>query len=192
MIVVQYRRSFNDHRSMIVVVLVVVFAIPVVIFTIPVAVVQPPAFPVMIVVRMAPISTLVGRTLPTPRHPPVVMPIRGPIPFDPDVARARNRPTLLVAQRWWWRSDVHPDLCRSRDGESDSEQYSAHPIQFHSGFSRMLGSRVRNPFVELPPSPPRPPALFTSWYWYGPSLVSWNHRVRRKFWLRSLNLNDLE
>jgi len=36
------------------------------------------------------------------------------------------------------------------------------------------------------------PALFISWYWYPPPpLASWNHRVRRKFWLWSLNLNDL-
>src|SRR4029077_20484045 len=111
---------------MIVVVLVVVFAIPVVIFAIPVAFMQPPAFPVMIVVGMAPIRPFVGRTLPTPRHPPVVTPIRGPIPFDPDVAWARNRPTLLVTQRRWRASDVHGNLCRSRDGESDCEQYSAY------------------------------------------------------------------
>ena len=110
------------------VVIVVVPAIPIVVLTIPVAFMQSPAFTIMIVVRMKPICSFVGRTLPMPCHPPVVMPIRGPIPLNPNVARAWNRPTLLVAQRRWWGSDVHPNLCRSRDGESDSEQYSAYPI----------------------------------------------------------------
>src|SRR6266478_5202392 len=133
----------------------VVLAIPVVVLTIPVAFMPSPAFAVVIVVRMIPIRPFVGRTLPTPRHPPVVMSIRGPVPLDPDVARARNRPTLLVTQRRRRASDIHGNLCRSRDGKSDCEQYSAYPIQFHSGFSRMLGFRVRNPFGKLPP-PPRP------------------------------------
>src|SRR5216684_5384666 len=104
-----------------IVVIVVMSAIPVVVLMIPVAFMQPPAFTIVIVVGMRPIRALVGRTVPTPRHPPVVMPIRGPIPFDPDVARARNRPTLLVTQRRWCASDVHGNLCRSRDGESDCE-----------------------------------------------------------------------
>jgi hypothetical protein len=114
-----------------IVVIFVVSAIPVVILMIPVAFVQPPAFTIVIIVRMKPIRPFVGRALPVPFHPSVVMPIRGPVPLDPDEARARNRPAPLVTHRWWWRSDVHPDLCRSRDGESDCEQYSADPIQFH-------------------------------------------------------------
>ena len=136
---------------MIVVVFVtVVFAISVVILTIPVAFMPSPAFTIVIVMGMVPIRALVGRTLPTPCNPAVVMPIRSPVPLDPDVARARNRPTLLVTQRRWRASDIHGNLCRSRDAESDCEQYSAYPIQFHSGFSRMLGFRVRNPSDKLP------------------------------------------
>src|ERR1700686_233914 len=134
-----------------IVVIFVVSAIPVVILMIPVAFMHPPAFTIVIVMRMIPIRPFVGRTVPTPCHPPVVMPIRGPVPLDPNVARARNRPALLVTQRRWRGSDVHGNLCRSRDGESDCEQYSAYPIQFHSGFSRMLGFRLRNPPGKLPP-----------------------------------------
>jgi len=141
----------NVQRSMIMIVVIfVVSAIPVVILMIPVAFVQPPAFTIVIIVRMRPICPFVGRTLPVSFHPSVVMPIRSPVSLDPDVARARNRPTPLVTQRWWRRSDVHPDLCRSGDGESDCEQYSAYPIPFHSGFSRKLGFRVRNPSDKLP------------------------------------------
>ena len=132
----------------------VVSAISVVVLMIPVAFMQSPALTIVIVVRMRPIRPFVGRTLPMPRHPPVVMPIRGPVSLDSDIARARNRPTLLVTQRWWRTSDVHGNLCRSRDGKSDCEQYSAYPIPFHSGFSRMLGFRLRNPFGKLPPHPP--------------------------------------
>src|SRR6266478_7719831 len=112
----------------------VVSAIPVVIFAIPVAFMPSPAFTIVIVMGMIPIRALVGRTLPTRRHPPVVMPIRGPVSLDPDVARARNRPTLLVTQRRRRASDIHGNLCRSRDGKSDSEQYSAYPFQFHFWF----------------------------------------------------------
>src|SRR6266403_4127944 len=137
----------------VIMVIVVVSAIPVVVLTIPVAFMPSPAFTIVIVVGMIPICALVGRTLPTPRHPPVVMPIRGPVSLDPDVARARNRPTLLVTQRRWRASDIHGNLCRSRDGKSDCEQYSAYPFQFHSGFSHMLGFRVRNPFGKLPLHP---------------------------------------
>ena len=63
----------------------VVSAISVVVLMIPVAFMQSPALTIVIVVRMRPIRPFVGRTLPTPRHPPVVMPIRGPIPLDPDI-----------------------------------------------------------------------------------------------------------
>ena len=132
------------------VVIVVVPAIPIVVLTIPMAFMQSPAFTIVIVVRMKPICSFVGRTLPMPCHPPVVTPIRGPISLNPNVAWAWNRPTPLVAQRRWWGSDVHPNLCRSRDAESDSEQYSAYPIQSHSGLSRKLGFKLRNRSGELP------------------------------------------
>src|SRR3979411_363119 len=146
---------------MILVILVaIVFAIPVVIFTIPVAFMHPPAFAIVIVMRMVPIRSFVGRTLPVPFHPSVAMPMRGPIPLDPDIAWAGNRRTPFVTQ---WRrraSDIDGNLCRSRDGESNCEQYSAYPIQFHSGLSRVLGFRVRNPSGELPTHRhPYPPCL---------------------------------
>ena|ERR1700674_5887260 len=146
----------------------VVFAIPVVIFTIPVAFMHPPAFTIVIVVRMIPIRSFVGRTFPMPFHPSVAMPLRGPIPLDPDVAWAWNRRAPLVTQRRWRASDIHGNLCRSRDGESNCEQYSAYPIQFHFSLSRVLGFRVRNPSGELPPLTPSATALFTSWYRYPP------------------------
>src|SRR6202158_1818509 len=162
----------------------VVFAIPVVIFTIPVAFMHPPAFTIVIVVRMIPIRSFVGRTFPMPFHPSVAMPLRGPIPLDPDVAWAWNRRAPLVTQRRWRASDIHGNLCRSRDGETNCEQYSAYPIQFHFGFSRMLGFRLRNPPGKLPP-PALPSA--TSVYQLVPPppspLVSWNHRVSGNFLL---------
>src|SRR4030081_3702108 len=138
----------------------IVFAIPVVVLAIPVAFMPSPAFAIVIVMRMVPIRSFVGRTLPVPFHPSVAMPMRSPVPLDPDVAWAGNRRTPFVTQ---WRrraSDIDGNLCRSRDGESNREQYSAYPIQFHSGLSRVLGFRVRNPFGELPPHRhPDPPCL---------------------------------
>ena len=52
------------------VVIVVVPAIPIVVLTIPMAFMQSPAFTIVIVVRMKPICSFVGRTLPMPCHPP--------------------------------------------------------------------------------------------------------------------------
>src|ERR1700704_6003044 len=124
---------------MLVILVAIMFAIPVVVITIPVPFMPSPAFTIVIVVRMAPIRPFVGRTLPVPFHPSVAMPTRGPVPFDPDIAWSRNRRTPLVTHRRWRASDIYGNLCRSRDGESNCEQYSAYPIQFHSGLSRMLG-----------------------------------------------------
>src|ERR1700730_17117305 len=97
----------------------IVFAIPVVVLTIPVAFMHPPAFTIVIVMRMAPIRPFVGRTLPVPFHPSVAMPLRGPIPLHPDVAWSWNRRAPLVTQRRRRASDIDGNLCRSRDGESN-------------------------------------------------------------------------
>ena len=48
----------------VIVVIVVVPAIPIVVLTIPMAFMQSPAFTIVIVVRMKPICSFVGRTLP--------------------------------------------------------------------------------------------------------------------------------
>src|SRR5260221_8913762 len=135
---------------MLVIPVAIVFAIPVVVLTIPVAFMPSPAFTIVVVVWMVPIRPFVGRTLPVPFHPSVMVPVRSPVPLDPDVARARNRPTPLITQGRWRAPDVHGNLCRSRNAESGRKQYSAHPIQFHRSFSQILSFRLRNPLGELP------------------------------------------
>jgi hypothetical protein len=105
--------------------------VPVVIFMIPVPFMHLPALTVVIIVRMVPICPFIGRTGPAPCYPPIVMPMRGPVPLDPGVARTWTRPTLLVAVRRWCASDVYANLSRSRDGENGCEQYAMYPIQFH-------------------------------------------------------------
>jgi hypothetical protein len=111
--------------------LVPIVMVPVVILMIPVPFMHLPALTVVIIVRVVPICPFVGRTVPAPCYPAIVMPMRSPIPLDPGVARTWTRPTLLVAVRRWCASDVHANLSRSRDGENSREQYAMYPIRFH-------------------------------------------------------------
>ena len=136
---------------------VVPSVVPVVILMIPVPFMKLPALPVVIIVGMAPIGPFKGRTVPAPCHPPIVMPMRGPVPADPGVARTWKRPTLLVTKWRWCGSDVYRNLCRSRNAESGCEQYAAYPIQSHlvtpveycvmkhGKISPHPGFRLRNP-----------------------------------------------
>ena len=81
-----------------------------VVFVVPVAFVQLPALLVMIIVRMIPVGSFVGRTVPVSLDPAVVAAVRGPISFYPGVAGARHGSTSLVAKRWRCGSDVHRNL----------------------------------------------------------------------------------
>src|SRR5260221_6295237 len=128
---------------MLVIPVAIVFAIPVVVLTIPVAFMPSPAFTIVVVVWMVPIRPFVGRTLPVPFHPSVMVPVRSPVPLDPDVARARNRPTPLLTQGRGRAPDEHGNLCRARKAETGRNQYSAHPIQFHPTFSQFWTFRFR-------------------------------------------------
>jgi hypothetical protein len=105
--------------------------IPVVILMIPVPFMQLPPLPVVIIVRMIPICPFIGRTVPPPSYPPIMMPMRGPVTVDPGIARTWLRPALLVPVRRWCASDVHANLSRSRDGENGCEHNATYPIQFH-------------------------------------------------------------
>src|ERR1017187_8859446 len=116
---------------MVVPVPVVLAMVPGMILMIPVAFMQLPALAVVVIVGMVPICAFIGRTVPAPCYPRITMPMRSPVPVDPGVARARNRPAPLVAQRRRCGTDVHPNLCRSRDGESHGEKYATYPIPFH-------------------------------------------------------------
>ena len=80
-----------------------------VVFVVPMSLVQLPAFPVVVIVRMTPVSTFVGRTLPASLHPAVAMSIGCPISLYPGIARPGNRSTFLIPN-WRWRG---PDVDRN-------------------------------------------------------------------------------
>src|ERR1700687_3131307 len=105
--------------------------VPVMILMIPVPFMHLPALTIVIIVRMVPIGPFIGRTIPAPCYPPIVMSMRGPVPFNPGVAWTRFWPTLLVPVGRWCASNVHANLSRSRDGESRFEQYAIYPLQFY-------------------------------------------------------------
>ena len=84
--------------------------IPVMILMVPVAFMQLPALFIVVVVGMVPIGSIIGRTIPAPRHPSVVSAMRGPVTIDPSIARARSRTTLFMTIRRRGDSDVHPNL----------------------------------------------------------------------------------
>src|ERR1700733_9307238 len=126
----KYSRGGNSQLA--IVMIAVISVLPAMIVVIPVAFMQLPALLIVIVVRVAPRRALVRRTVPAACHPTVMLSVGSPIAVNPGIARTGNRPTPLDAQ---WRrcdSDVHPDLCRSRDRESDGKKQATYPIQFHS------------------------------------------------------------
>jgi hypothetical protein len=102
----------------IVVVIVVVIPIVVVpmILVIPVTFVVRPATFIVIVVRMAPIRTLIGRPSPPSWDPYISGPTPVPISIDPGVARTRDSRPHLIAQRWRRRADVYANLRKGWSG----------------------------------------------------------------------------
>jgi hypothetical protein len=96
---------------MVVVITIMVSLVAViVVLMVPMSLVHLPAFPVVVVVRMAPVGPFIGRTVPTSPNPLVMMTIWHPIPFHPDEAWPWNRPTLLVPDCRWRSPDVHGNL----------------------------------------------------------------------------------
>ena len=102
----------------------------VVVFVIPVSLVQLPAFFIVVVMRVAPVGALVGRTIPSSLDPAVVAAIGGPVSFYPGVARTGHRSAGLVA-KWWRRgSDVDGNLGRAGDGDRNRQEYAMYAIEF--------------------------------------------------------------
>jgi len=88
----------------------VVLGMEIVIFVVPVSFVELPALLVVVIVRMIPVGSFVGRTVPASLNPAVVAAIGGPISIYPGVAGAGHWSTGLDAERWWRRSDVNRNL----------------------------------------------------------------------------------
>jgi hypothetical protein len=78
----------------------------VVVFMVPMSLVHLPAFPIVVIVRMAPVRPFVWRPVPVPPDPPVMVTNWFPISIHPDEVWSWRRSILLIADRWWWSPDV--------------------------------------------------------------------------------------
>lgn len=79
----------------------VVLGVGIMVFVIPVSFVELPALLVVIIVRVIPVGSFVGRTVPASLNPAVVVAIGGPISLDPGVAGTGHWSTRLDAERRW-------------------------------------------------------------------------------------------
>src|SRR5229473_2697281 len=98
---------------------------------VPMSLVQHPAFLVMVVVRMRPVSPCIRRALPASLHPFVVVTHRRPITLDPNETRVRRRPRSFINHYRRRCPDVHRNLRRPRCDHSRSKQHTKHPMQSH-------------------------------------------------------------
>jgi hypothetical protein len=103
---------------MVVVMVIMMVVIPIMmiamILVVPVALVDLPSAVIVIIVRMGPVSSCIRRSLPPARDPNIPFSMRAPVPVDPNEALSRHRGARLIAQRGWWRTDIHPDLSKRR------------------------------------------------------------------------------
>ncbi len=92
------------------------------ILVIPVAFVHLPALLVVIVVRMAPVTSLIGWPLPYTRPPDIPAAHIAPIPFSPHIAFTRHFRANFVAERRRGSTNVNSNLSNGWRGQgSDSK-----------------------------------------------------------------------
>jgi hypothetical protein len=94
--------------AMVVVVIAMVFVIPMTFMHLPATV-------IMVVVRMAPVGSRVGRPLPTPGDPDIPPAAWSPVAIHPGVAFSRHRRPYLIANGWRRRADVNLYLAECRN-----------------------------------------------------------------------------
>jgi hypothetical protein len=85
---------------------------------VPMTFMQLPALLKVVIVRVVPVSSLVGRLVPPSGNPPVAMPVGLPIAVNPGIAGAGSVPTSFVAEGRRRASDVQGNLREAGDGES--------------------------------------------------------------------------
>jgi hypothetical protein len=80
------------------------------IFVVPMAFMHLPATLIMVVVRMAPVSSGIRRPLPNSWNPDIPSPANAPVAINPGVAFARKRRPYLITNGWRRRTDVNLHL----------------------------------------------------------------------------------
>ena len=86
------------------------------VFMIPMAFMHLPATLIVVIVRMAPVSSRVGRPLPNPGDPDIASAASSPVAINPDVTLSwKGGPCFISYGRW--RAEVNLDLAECRDCE---------------------------------------------------------------------------
>src|SRR5271165_6945338 len=102
-----------------------------VVFMLPVTFMVCPAPVVVIIVRVVPIRTRIGRSPPYSRDPYISSPVPVPIPIYPDVSRTWNRRPHLIAQRGRSNTDIYADSSKGRRRKCRSQDCTSDPFRFH-------------------------------------------------------------
>jgi hypothetical protein len=99
---------------------------------VPMALVQLPPLPLVVIMRVVPVSSLVRWLIPAPCHPSVAMAIGFPIPVNPGVPRARSAPPSFVAEGRRSASDIERNLREGGKSDDRRQQQSGYPLRFHA------------------------------------------------------------
>src|SRR5947209_8801424 len=86
----------------------------VMVFAVPMAFMHPPAFAVVVVMRMRPVSSFIRRLFPTSLHPSIVAPLWLPISLNPNIALVRHRPRFLISNGRRRTANAYRNLRRGR------------------------------------------------------------------------------
>src|SRR5258707_7474074 len=91
----------------VVVVIAVVVVVIAMVIVVPMAFMHLPATLIMVVVRMTPVGSSVGRPLPAPRDPDIPSAAWSPVTIHPGVAFSWHGRSYLIANGWRRRADVN-------------------------------------------------------------------------------------
>ena len=85
------------------------------VFVVPMAFMHRPAALIVVIVRMAPVSSRIRWPLPNSWHPDIPPAANSPVAIHPDKTFARKRWPYLITNGWWRRADVNLDLAERRN-----------------------------------------------------------------------------
>src|ERR1700733_10446869 len=102
-----------------------------VVFMVPMTLMVGPAAVVVVVVRMAPIRTGVGRSAPHSGGPDISAAVPVPISIDPGIAWTRHGRPHFIAQRWRSSAYVYAYSGEGWSCECRSQNRSCDPFRFH-------------------------------------------------------------